>query len=129
AESLRQAAGSLARACRKHRVTDVAAIVPAAISGLDTAAAAEAIVTGFLLGSFKYEEYKGAGTQKKDKDDERLGRTTLTLAGRDTAEIKAGMQRGRAIADGQNFARTIASRPGNVINPPSLAEVARAMAR
>jgi leucyl aminopeptidase len=127
-EFLRQAAGSLARACRKHRVTDVAAIVPA-ITGLDGATSAEAIVTGFLLGSFKYDEYKGAGTQKKDKDDERIGRTTLTLAGTDTAALKAAVARGRAIADGQNFARTIASRPGNVINPESLADVARAMAK
>jgi leucyl aminopeptidase len=32
-------------------------------------------------------------------------------------------------AEGQNFARTIASRPGNDINPPSLARVAQELAR
>ena len=39
------------------------------------------------------------------------------------------MQRARAIADGQNFARTIASRPGNNINPPTLAKAAQQLAR
>jgi leucyl aminopeptidase len=127
-ESLRQAAGTLAKACRKHRVTDVAALVTNT-GGMDAAAVAEAIVTGFLLASFKYDEYKGAGTQKKDRDDDQQGRVTLTLAGGDVPAMRRGVERGRAIADGQNFARTISSRPGNVINPPSLAQVAQQMAR
>src|SRR5207248_385754 len=50
-ESIRQAAGALARACRKLRLADVAAIVPV-IQGVDPASAAEALVTGFLLASF-----------------------------------------------------------------------------
>lgn len=126
AESIRQAAGALARACRKHRLKDVAAIVPA-VPGIDAAAAAEAVVTGFLLASFQYDEYKGTGSQKKD--EEKVGHITLALIGSDAAAIKQGAQRGRAITDGQNFARTIASRPGNDINPPTLAGVAKQMAK
>ena len=126
-ESIRQAAGALAKACRKHRVHDMAVLVPE-IEGIDFAAAAEAVVTGFLLASFHYAEYKGTGSKKKE-EEEKTGRTTLTLVARDPTEIKKAVERGRIIADGQNFARTIASRPGNNINPPSLAKVAQQMAK
>ena len=126
-ESIRQAAGALARACRKHRLHDVAVLVPV-IAGIDAASAAEAVVTGFLLASFHYSEYKGTAATKKD-DEEKQGRTTLTLIARDTVAIKTAVDRGRIIADGQNFARTIASRPGNNINPPTLAKVAQELAK
>ncbi len=89
---------------------------------------AEGIVTGILLASFDYREYKGAGQKK---DDDRLGdgmQVTLVGSAEESAAIRGGMERAVAIADGQNFARTIASRPGNNINPVSLAEAALAMA-
>lgn len=130
AEALRQAAGALARTTRKQRLHDLAVIVPA-LEKTTPAAAAEAIVTGFLLASFDYDEYRGtASNQKKEeKDDEPKTRALTLIAGADADAVRQGMQRGRAIADGQNFARTIASRPGNNINPPSLAKAAQEMAR
>lgn len=126
-DSIRQASATLARACRKHRLTDVALAVPV-LPGIDPAAAAEAVATGFLLASFHYAEYKGTGSKKKE-DEARVGQTTLTLLAEEVAAVKKGAERGRIIADGQNFARTIASRPGNNINPPSLAKVAQQMAK
>ena len=126
-ESIRQAAGALAKACRKHRLHDVAVLVPE-ISGISASAATEAVVTGFLLASFHYTEYKGTASKKKD-DEHPPGRTTLTLIARDSTALKNAVERGRVIADGQNFARTIASRPGNNINPPSLAKVAQELAK
>src|SRR5205814_7487653 len=42
---------------------------------------------------------------------------------------KQALARARIVCDGQNLARTIASRPGNEINPLSLAKVAQAIAR
>ena len=126
-ESIRQAAGALAKACRNHRLQDVAVLVPV-IAGIDVSKAAEAVVTGFLLASFHYSEYKGTGSKTRD-DEPKPGRTMLTLIARDTAAIKAAVERGRVIADGQNFARTIASRPGNNINPPSLAKIAQELAK
>ena len=128
AEAIRQAAGALARACRKQRLHDVAVVVPS-FDKLDAEATSEAIVAGFLLASFDYEEYKGTAS-KIDKDDDETGSCTLTLiAGTDAEAARRGVQRGLAIADGQNFARTIASRPGNNINPPTLAKVAKQMAK
>ena len=57
-ETLRQAAGTAARAARKHELREVAVVVPE-LDKVTPAEAADAIVTGFVLASFKYREYKG----------------------------------------------------------------------
>src|SRR6185437_1561 len=77
--------------------------------------------------AFDYEEYKGAGQKKND--DPAPKRLEWTIVSEDVPDIRKGVDRARAIADGQNFARTIASRPANNINPPSLAKVAQEMAK
>jgi leucyl aminopeptidase len=126
-ESIRQAGAALARACRKHRLNKIA-IVVAAVDGISVNQAAEAVVIGFLLASFDFTEFKGTGQAKGD-DSEPRSAVTVTLLSEDSAAAKQGLHRGQIIADGQNFARTIASRPGNVINPPALAKVAQQMAK
>jgi leucyl aminopeptidase len=126
AEAIRQAAGAIARHCRKHKLPELAIVVPT-VDGVSAQVAAEAIVTGFLLASFHFNEMKGTG-HAKDRDD-KPGTTKLTLLASDVSAVKAALSRGRIIADSQNFARTIASRPGNVINPPALARVATEMAK
>jgi leucyl aminopeptidase len=52
----------------------------------------------------------------------------VTIVSNDAA-VRQSVERARLVAEGQNFARTIASRPGNVINPPSLAKVAQQLAK
>lgn len=115
-ETFRQAGGALSKAIRKHNLPAVTVIAPAD--------RVEAIVTGLLLASFKYMEYQGVVGKKKDADAKPA---TFTIVS--AAAAKSGFDRGVAIATAQNFARTIASRPGNDINPPSLAKVALEMAK
>jgi len=91
-----------------------------------SAEAAEQIATGALLAAFDFEEYRGTGQKKEDKPAPK--KFDWTFISND-AKVRTGLDRAKAIADGQNFARTIASRPGNNINPPSLAKVAQEMAR
>ncbi len=126
-ETLRQAAGAIAKACRKHRQSSIAIVVPR-LPTIPPETAAEALATGFLLASFHFDEMKGAASAKKD-DEPKPGPVTLTLIADNSASLKPAIARARAIADGQNFARTIASRPGNVVNPPSLAKIVQDMAR
>src|SRR5437762_4996591 len=57
-ETIRQAAGALAKAGRRRRVKNIAVVVPD-LKKISVEATAEAIVSGFLLASFKYEEHKG----------------------------------------------------------------------
>jgi leucyl aminopeptidase len=118
--NLREASAVLAKAARKHRVERVAAVAPSA-----DAETIEAVVTGFLLGSFRYREYKkGKGEEAKEPRETRL---TVVVPKADRGARDA-LERARIIADGQNLARTIASRPGNDINPPSLTKVCRQVA-
>ena len=115
ANTYRHAAAAVAKAVRKHKLVNVAVIAPKG--------QAEAVVTGLMLASFDYREYKGTASKKKDEADAK--EPTITVVSTD----KKGFDRGVAITTGQNFARTIASRPGNDINPPELARVTMAMAR
>lgn len=123
AEAIRQAAGALAKAVQKHRIESVNIVTPA--NGV------EAVVTGLLLAAFEYEEYKGTASRKKTDDNVPPKKVAVTILS-GAAGAKAARQqveRSRIIADSQNFARTIAHRPGNDINPPALAKVAQDMAK
>ena len=130
AEVLRKVGGAIARMARKHKLKELSVLVSES-KEITAAHFADAIVTGFMLANFSFDELKGTGHKKaEDKSDkEDKSPIKLTLVHANTNAIKAAMDRAVVIADGQNFARTIASRPGNVINPPSLAKVAQEMAK
>lgn len=130
ADAFRQAGGVIAKFARKGRMKSVAILTPAA-SGLvlkgelDSSASAEAAINGFLLANFRYEEYKGTASKQKLEDDgPKQIAVTLVAAGSEAASIQKAANRAGIMADAQNFARTIASRPGNNISPPTLAKVA-----
>lgn len=137
-ECLREAGGVIARAARKYKLKRVALVVPplpeslpgapdapAAGAGVDVGM--DALATGLMLTSFDWNEYRGTVTAKTHQ----RGETAFTLIVReaDLVSARAAGERAVVIAEGQNFARTIASRPGNEVNPPALAEIARAMAK
>ena len=132
AESIRQAAGAVTRALRKHRLTR-SAVVPPFLKAVNPAVGADAVVTGMLLAAFEYREYKGAARKQDDEGGGGTGavnkprRLEVTVVG-DAKALREPVERARVVAEGQNFARTIASRPGNDINPPTLAKVAEELA-
>ena len=143
-EAIRQAAGALAKAARRLRLTDIGVVLPVLqdaeagseadlpVSSTGPATIAAAVATGLSLAGYEYTEYKGTASKRKQGEEETDGvRRTFTIVSGDErlAEARRGVERGRTIADAQNFARTIASRPGNDINPPSLAKVAQDLAR
>ena len=149
AECLREAGGTLGKYARRHKIKSLAVVPPAvpeelpglpqrAPAGAGPEVAAEALATGFLLGSFEFREYKGtAGTKGGATQSGRAGgvgkkgptQLTVIVPGDGGREWRDAVDRARAVADGQNFARTIASRPGNDINPVTLAKVAQDLAR
>ena len=136
AECLREGAAALARTIRKHRLSSVAMVLPPTprqLPGMPDGMPAgdgptvgvEALVQGYLLASFDFRE--GKGQRRGNKDDEALPHVNLTVVA-DTS-LRSAVLRGRVVAEAQNFARTIASRPGNRINPPALATVAQDLAK
>lgn len=84
------------------------------------------MATGIYLAAFDYREYKGTGS-KGDEGEKVAKSLVVSILGDSSA--KAAVDRAKIICTGQNFARSIASRPANNINPPSLAKVSQAMAR
>ena len=93
--------------------------------GLDLAC--EAMAAGLMLASFDWAEYRGKVTKKQHENP--AIEFTIVVPDTDRAAAKDAVNRAVVISQGQNFARTIAARPGNDINPPALAEVAKKMAK
>jgi leucyl aminopeptidase len=126
-EIIRQSAGALTRTLIKHKISRVAVALPepADIS-------AEAIATGILLTSFDYSEHKGTASTKNDEKDQPEPKPlaiSIIADKKSLAMAKKTVDSARIICDGQNYARTIASRPGNEINPPTLANEAKLLAK
>ena len=126
ASSYREAAAAVGKLAIKQKLADVAVVAPSTAD----AATIEAIVEGLLVGSFEYREYHG--TVKKSAANAKTTDTAIkiTLVNTSTDKaIGAAVDRARIIAESQNLSRTIASRPGNDINPPELAKVAQQLAK
>jgi leucyl aminopeptidase len=134
-ECLREAGVALARVMTGQKLASAALVVPVLPDGLpgNTDAepmrpalpvAVEALAEGFLLGRFNFEQYKGSADTDKS-----VPKALLSIVTAVNAQTQAALKRARAIADGQNSARTVASRPGNDINPPSLARLATSWAK
>ena len=112
--SYREAGAAAGKQLRKLKAT--AAVLH--LGDLD-AAAVEQVVNGIGLACFDFAEYRG-----KAAEGEAMAKLKVTCV---TGE-KAAVKRGAALAEAQNFARTVASRPGNDLYPEALAEVARDLA-
>src|SRR6266851_668620 len=87
--------------------------------------AAQAVTEGALAADFESDKYK---TEKKDAKSIDF----VSLAGfsdQDRAAAERGLNRGRVIADSQNFARDLVNEPSNKLTPRILAEKAQAMAK
>lgn len=125
-EALRQSAGAALGALRQGKVGRAALLLPADPGPLTPADAAEALTTGSLLAAFEFTLFKGTAGKKDLAEAKRPA--ALSIIG-DGKAVRGAVARGTIIADAQNFARTIASRPANDINPPKLAGVVQAMAR
>ena len=86
-----------------------------------TEAAAQAITEGAVAANFESDKYK---TDKKNGKEVE----TVSLAGFE-GRGAAGIERGRIIAEAQNFTRDLANEPSNRLTPNDLAERAAAMAK
>jgi leucyl aminopeptidase len=87
---------------------------------------AQAIAEGTYIGSYRYDEYITS------EEDRRKDSLAVELIDKDSAKSKRlenGLATGVIIGKAQSYARTVANRPGNVINPPVLAEEAKKLAR
>jgi len=126
-ESLRKVMGTAVRRAEKLGVSALAFHPGFAESSEDMGSenAARAAVEGFVLAAWDYRDLKTV--REEDAPRAQVRELTLLAATEDGA-AERGVRVGRAIAAGENFARSLAALPGNVATPSSLAERAEEMA-
>jgi leucyl aminopeptidase len=90
------------------------------------AAAGQALAEGACFGAFRYDEYMPEAANK------RPAKISVVIVDADAgavAKLRTGAAAGAITGAAQNYARTLANRPANVINPVTLAAEAQKMAR
>ncbi len=112
AERLRVAAALVAKEAGKLEAASLAWALP---EGEDAEALAEGIVTGTILGAYRFDRFKS----KRPRGPEPAGLDSLTLLGPES--IAAASEAARVCAEAQNRARDLQSLPSNVATPSYLA--------
>jgi leucyl aminopeptidase len=119
AEKLRVLAALVAGEAATLEVPSLAWALPVAE---DEAAAAEAIVTGTILGSFRFDRFKGS----RDDDEPQARLESLTLLG--PAELAGAVETARVYSEAANRARDLQETPANFARPEDLAKRAEEIA-
>ncbi|HUP02552.1 MAG TPA: leucyl aminopeptidase [Bryobacteraceae bacterium] len=112
---MRKLAGAAVRYLKPKSVKNAAVALAPEHATAEFAAAA---VEGAILGDYEPDRYK-TGDDKKSLDG---------FAVAADADLAAGVERGRIVAEAQNFTRALVNEPGNLLTPSKIADAARAMA-
>ena len=124
ASAVRRAGAATARACSRH--TRVAVRLPDD-SGVDAAAARQALAEGAILGNYSFTSYKSAAGNGDGDGAPKLAR--VDVVGSTSAAAKDALARGSAIAAGVCAARDLSNEPGGSLTAPVFAQRAEAVAR
>ena len=116
---LRRAAAAAVKASWKASSL-ATTLLDAAPSGLDKAAAAQAIAEGAVLGSYRFTSYKS--------DPKPSALAQVTVVTRAGATAQKGLDRGVAIASAVALARDLVNEPPGAMTPRRMEEVARSIA-
>ena len=116
AAEMRRLSGAALRYLKAKSIKNVAFALEPEFAGDDFASAA---IEGAILGDFEPDRYK--------KGDDKKSVEAFTLAG-DTPGLDAAVERGRVLAEAQNFSRDLVNEPANRLTPLAMADAARKMA-
>lgn len=126
-DTVRRAAANAAKRSVEMKVENISLALHRAVGGrFDLAEMGRVCAEGTYFGSYRYDEYV------TDSEDGRLDSLEVELIDCDSAKTKKlnkGAASGVAIGKAQSYARTMSNRPGNIINPTTLAAAAKALAR
>jgi leucyl aminopeptidase len=118
AERLRVAAAVAVREAKRLEAASLAWLLP---DLADADAAAEALVTGTILGAYSFDRFKSKSGEPKP-----AGPQSLTLLAAESVAVAA--ETARVSAAAQNRARDLQSTPANFATPSSLADRATEIA-
>ncbi len=126
-ETMRRAAAMAAGRAVDLKVKRIALALHRSFgNGPEAVALGRALVEGVYLGSYRYDEYVS------ENGNGRLGTLDAEIVDPDAGRIKdlaPGVSAGILIGQAQSYARTVANRPANVLNPSALARAAQDLAR
>ncbi len=125
-DTVRKAAANAANKAVTMKLDNMSLALHAAFGGrFDLGVMGRVMAEGVYFGSYRYDEFV------TEDEDGRLGQLAVELIDSDAAKIKKlnkGFSSGVIIGNAQSYARTLANRPGNVINPAKLAAIAKELA-
>jgi leucyl aminopeptidase len=93
---------------------------------IDTVKIGQTLAEAACFGAYRYDEFI---TDKNNKRPANIKAVIVDKNASTVTKLRKGITIGLVTGQAQNFARTIANRPANVINPVTLATEARKMAR
>ncbi len=125
AEGVRRFAGRAVRAAETARLSSVSLWLPMLPSHGEEAQAAQAAAEGLTLAAWRFRELKG---DHGDAEVPTQVESAHIHGEGDTEVVEEAVRIGAVIGDGENFARTLQSRPGNIATPTHLADEARRVA-
>ena len=88
---------------------------------------AGAVAEGFLLGAYRFDQFKKKG-EAGGTDTDGSVELTLLCPAAELPTVRAAVERGRVLAEAANYAREVGNQPGNLFYPEKLAEAARELA-
>ena len=126
-DTLRMAAAAVAKKSIAMKIENISLALHRAFAGrLDYSVMGRLCAEGIHFGSYQYDEFV------TDGENGRLDRLKCSLVEPDSAKTRKllkGLSSGTVIGEAQSYARTLANRPGNIINPAELAAVAKKIAK
>jgi len=121
-DTVRRAAACAANKAVTMRAESISLALHRAFGGrFDLTTMAQVCAEGTHFGSYRYDEFV------TKSEDGRLDSLKVGLIDSDSAKMKKldkGLSSGVIIGKAQSYARTLANRPGNMINPATLAAAA-----
>jgi len=115
---LRRVSGAAVRHLKSKSVKTIALALEA---GWATAEYVEAAIEGGILGDFEPDRYRTA-------DDKKAVDSFAVVTSEDIPGLERAAERGRIIAEAQNFTRGLVNEPANRLTPAKVAEAATKMA-
>ncbi len=128
---VRKGAGVAVRSAKARGIRELAIAFPEdralsdeRLESLPCDRTARALVEGAEMAEPDFDTYK---TERKDTSLRVLTMIANESEKSSTAEIQAGFEEGRIVAEAQNFARALVNEPGNVLTPTVLGERTKRM--
>jgi len=126
-DTVRKAAANAANKAVATNITSISLALHRAFGGrFDLSAMARAMAEGAYFGSYRYDEYV---TDSKDGRSDSLKVEVVDSDPAKAERLDFGVASGVIIGRVQSYARTLANRPANVINPARLAATAKELAK